>query len=91
MLNTIRKAIAKLHKILRADFDPDENFRLALARLIQIIGEAALPPPAPGHAGYAPEERAQIDATPTLLCRLGCLGRADVWAFGCATQVYLQD
>jgi hypothetical protein len=31
--------------------------------------------------GTTPEERAQIEATPTRLCRLGYLGRADLWAF----------
>ncbi|MBI4737798.1 MAG: hypothetical protein HY766_17335 [candidate division NC10 bacterium] len=31
--------------------------------------------------GTTPEERAQIEATPTYLCRLGYLGRADLWAF----------
>ncbi len=31
--------------------------------------------------GTTPEERAQIEATPTHLCRLGYLGRADLWAF----------
>jgi hypothetical protein len=31
--------------------------------------------------GVTPEERAQIEATPTHLCRLGYLGRADVWVF----------
>ena len=41
MLDTARKAIAKTHGIQRADFDRDENLRLALAHLIQIIGEAA--------------------------------------------------
>ena len=31
--------------------------------------------------GVTPEERAQIEATPTHLCRLGYMGRADLWAF----------
>lgn len=31
--------------------------------------------------GTTPEERARIEATPTHLCRLGYLGRADLWAF----------
>ena len=31
--------------------------------------------------GVTPEERAQIEATPTHLCRLGYLGRADRWTF----------
>ncbi len=41
MLEMARKAIAKTQGIERADFDRDENLRLALAHLIQIIGEAA--------------------------------------------------
>ena len=31
--------------------------------------------------GTTPEEQARIEATPTHLCRLGYIGRADVWAF----------
>ncbi len=31
--------------------------------------------------GTTPEERAGIEATPTRLCRLGYLGRADLWEF----------
>jgi hypothetical protein len=31
--------------------------------------------------GTTPEERAQIEATPTHLCRLGYLGSPDRWAF----------
>jgi hypothetical protein len=31
--------------------------------------------------GTTPEEKAQIDATPTHLCRLGCLGNPDVWEY----------
>lgn len=31
--------------------------------------------------GTTPEEQAQIEAAPTHLCRLGYLGRADLWAF----------
>ena len=41
MLETARKAVAKVERKSRADFDADENLRLALAHLIQIIGEAA--------------------------------------------------
>ena len=40
-LETARKAIEKVQRKSRADFDADENLRLALAYLIQIIGEAA--------------------------------------------------
>jgi hypothetical protein len=31
--------------------------------------------------GTTPKERAQIEATPTHLCRLGYIRRADLWAF----------
>jgi uncharacterized protein with HEPN domain len=41
MLDTARKAVEKVDGKIRADFDSDENLRLALAYLIQIIGEAA--------------------------------------------------
>ncbi len=41
MLDIARKAVEKAHDIPRATFDQDENLRLALAHLIQIIGEAA--------------------------------------------------
>lgn len=41
MLDTARKAIDKVRGKSRVEFDEDENLRLALAHLIQIIGEAA--------------------------------------------------
>ena len=41
MLETARKAVEKVERKSRADFDADENLRLARAHLIQIIGEAA--------------------------------------------------
>ncbi len=41
MLDTARKAVEKVRGKSRADFDQDENLRLALAHLIQTIGEAA--------------------------------------------------
>ena len=41
MLDMARKAYTKTQGIARADYDTDENLRLALAHLIQIIGEAA--------------------------------------------------
>jgi uncharacterized protein with HEPN domain len=41
MLDTARNAVAKAQRVDRATFDQDENLRLALAHLIQIIGEAA--------------------------------------------------
>lgn len=40
MLENAHKAIEKVERKSRADFDADENLRLALAYLIQIIGEA---------------------------------------------------
>ena len=41
MLETARKAVEKVERKSRAEFDADENLRLALAHLIQILGEAA--------------------------------------------------
>ena len=41
MLDTARLAAAKVAGITRDAFDADENLRLALAHLIQTIGEAA--------------------------------------------------
>jgi uncharacterized protein with HEPN domain len=41
MLDTARTAMSKVQGLDRAGFDADENLRLALAHLIQIIGEAA--------------------------------------------------
>ena len=41
MLDTARRALAKVRGKERADFDADENLRLALTHLLQIIGEAA--------------------------------------------------
>ena len=41
MLDIARKAIEKTRSIQRTDYDQDENLRLALAHLVQIIGEAA--------------------------------------------------
>jgi uncharacterized protein with HEPN domain len=41
MLETARNAVGKVERKSRADFDADENLRLALAHLIQILGEAA--------------------------------------------------
>lgn len=41
MLDTARKALDKIQGKNRSDYDADENLRLALAHLIQIIGEAA--------------------------------------------------
>ena len=40
MLDMARKACAKTRSIGREDYDADENLRLALAHLIQVIGEA---------------------------------------------------
>jgi uncharacterized protein with HEPN domain len=41
MLDLVRKVIAKTERITREEFDRDENLRLALAHLLQTIGEAA--------------------------------------------------
>ena len=41
MLDCAESAVAKLSGKSRADFDGDENLRLALAHLLQTIGEAA--------------------------------------------------
>jgi uncharacterized protein with HEPN domain len=41
MLDTARKGAAKTKGISRAMYNGDENLRLALAHLVQIIGEAA--------------------------------------------------
>jgi len=40
MLDMARKAVSKTQSISRADYDADENLRLALIHLIQVIGEA---------------------------------------------------
>ena len=41
MLDTARQAVAKVKGKARRDFDADENLRLALTHLLQVIGEAA--------------------------------------------------
>jgi len=41
MLDCAFKAVGKVHGRTRADFDADENLRLALTHLVQVIGEAA--------------------------------------------------
>ena len=41
MLDRARKVVSKVDGKTRAEFDDDENLRLALAHLIQTIGEAA--------------------------------------------------
>ena len=41
MLETARKAANKVRGISRDVYDEDENLRLALAHLVQILGEAA--------------------------------------------------
>ncbi|MNL32658.1 hypothetical protein D3C87_1545230 [compost metagenome] len=41
MIDMARKAVEKTAGLDRAAYDQDENLRLALAHLIQIIGEAA--------------------------------------------------
>jgi uncharacterized protein with HEPN domain len=41
MLDLSRKVAAKVQAKTRAEFDADENLRLALAHLVQTVGEAA--------------------------------------------------
>ncbi len=41
MLDTARKASAKLNGKSRSEYDADEDLRIVLAHLIQTIGEAA--------------------------------------------------
>lgn len=41
MLDMARKAVSKVAGKSRADYDADENLRMALAHLVQTIGEAA--------------------------------------------------
>jgi len=41
MLDMARKAMEKVQGKSREDFDEDENLRMAIALLIQVIGEAA--------------------------------------------------
>src|SRR5713101_7997708 len=41
MLDTARRAMSKIAGKTRDDYDQDENLRMALAHLIQILGEAA--------------------------------------------------
>jgi hypothetical protein len=38
MLDTARKAHAKVAAITRAEFDADENLRLAVTHLLRIVG-----------------------------------------------------
>ncbi len=41
MLDMARKAVAKTRSLSRDAYDADENLRLALIHLVQVIGEAA--------------------------------------------------
>lgn len=41
MLDTAQRAVVKVANLTRTEFDNDENLRLAVAHLIQILGEAA--------------------------------------------------
>jgi len=41
MMDTAEKAVRKVVGVDRAAYDADENLRLALAHLVQTIGEAA--------------------------------------------------
>ena len=52
MLDMARKAAGKTEGIGRDVYDGDENLRLALAHLVQIIGEAARRVSAKGRASH---------------------------------------
>jgi uncharacterized protein with HEPN domain len=41
MLDTAKKAVSKTQGLTREAYDSDENLRLALTHLVQVIGEAA--------------------------------------------------
>ena len=41
MLDMARKAVSKTQELSREAYDADENLRLALIHLVQVIGEAA--------------------------------------------------
>ncbi len=41
MADSAEKAVGKVSGLTREDFDRDENLRLALTHLLQIVGEAA--------------------------------------------------
>lgn len=41
MLDMARKAVVKVEGLPRDTYDTDENLRLALIHLVQVIGEAA--------------------------------------------------
>jgi len=41
MLETARKAVSKVQGKTRAEYDADEDLRIVLTHLVQIIGEAA--------------------------------------------------
>jgi len=56
MLDTARNAAAKVRGKSRPEYDADENLRLALAHLVQTIGEAA--------AHVSPETRARHPEIP---------------------------
>ncbi len=53
MLDMARKAIDKVQDKTRDDFDKDENLRLALAHILQVIGEAARRVSAEFQSSYA--------------------------------------
>lgn len=60
MLEIARKAVDKIRGKRRVDFDNDENLRLALAHLIQIIGEAANRVSPPFRAAHPDIPRTEI-------------------------------
>lgn len=54
MLDMAKKAVSKAAGLSHAAFDADENLRLALTHLIQVIGEAGRRV-SPGFSGQHPE------------------------------------
>ena len=55
MLDTARKVLGKVEGLSRTDFDDDENLRIAVTPLMQVIGEAA--------SRVSPETRSRIGAS----------------------------
>ncbi len=60
MLDHARKAVAKTESITREVFDADENLRLALTHLVQVVGEAASKTSKPFRETYSETPWTQI-------------------------------
>ena len=60
MLDMARKAVDKTRDLSRAAYDEDENLRLALAHLVQVIGEAARRVSPAGQAAHPEIPRREI-------------------------------